>query len=109
MLIQHLIKTRKHYVQFLTTAHESLSLFNLQFKKDNMESNRRLWLKQIGLGVAGLGLANIQPFALPTQGFLKFSPNDLPIKLSSNENPYGPSPLARAAMIESINISNIFG
>jgi histidinol-phosphate aminotransferase len=106
MLIQHLIKTRKHYVQFLTTAHESLSLFNLQFKKDNMESNRRLWLKQIGLGVAGLGLANIQPFALPTQGFLKFSTNDLPIKLSSNENPYGPSPLARAAMIESINISN---
>ena len=71
-----------------------------------MESNRRIWLKQIGLGVAGIGLSSFHPFALPTEGFLKFSPNDLPIKLSSNENPYGPSPLARAAMIESINISN---
>ena len=71
-----------------------------------MESNRRIWLKQIGLGVAGIGLSSFQPFTLPTEGLLKFRPNDLPIKLSSNENPYGPSPLARAAMIESISISN---
>ena len=48
-----------------------------------MESNRRLWLKQIGLGVAGIGLANFQPFALPTQGFAKFSPNDLPYSTES--------------------------
>ena len=75
-------------------------------KKYNMESNRRIWLKQIGLGVAGIGLSSFQPFTLPTEGVLKFRPNDLPIKLSSNENPYGPSPLARAAMIESISISN---
>ena len=75
-------------------------------KKYNMESNRRIWLKQIGLGVAGIGLSSFQPFTLPTEGLLKFRPNDLPIKLSSNENPYGPSPLARAAMIESISISN---
>ena len=75
-------------------------------KKYNMESNRRIWLKQIGLGVAGIGLSSFQPFTLPTEGLLKFRPNDLPIKFSSNENPYGPSPLARAAMIESISISN---
>ena len=74
--------------------------------KYNMESNRRIWLKQIGLGVAGIGLSSFQPFKLPTEGLLKFRLNDLPIKLSSNENPYGPSPLARAAMIESISISN---
>jgi len=71
-----------------------------------MESNRRLWLKQIGLGVAGIGLANFKSFASPTQDFFTISPDNLPIKLSSNENPYGPSPLARTAMIDNINISN---
>jgi len=71
-----------------------------------MESNRRIWLKQIGLGVAGMGLANFKSLASPTQDFYKFSPENLPIKLSSNENPYGPSPLARTAMIDHVNISN---
>jgi histidinol-phosphate aminotransferase len=71
-----------------------------------MESNRRLWLKQIGLGVAGIGLANFKSFASPTQDFFTISPDNLPIKLSSNENPYGPSPLARTAMLDNINISN---
>ena len=71
-----------------------------------MGSNRRLWLKQIGLGLAGIGLANFKSFASPTQDFFKFNPDNLPIKLSSNENPYGPSTLARTAMIDNINISN---
>jgi hypothetical protein len=48
-----------------------------------MESNRRLWLKQIVLGVAGIGLANLQTFALPTQGFSKFSRSDLPYSTES--------------------------
>jgi histidinol-phosphate aminotransferase len=71
-----------------------------------MEPNRRLWLKQIGLGVAGIGLANFKSLASPTQDFFKFNADNLPIKLRSNENPYGPSPMARAAIIDSINISN---
>ena len=71
-----------------------------------MQTNRRKWLKQIGLGVAGIGVARLQTFASPANDLLKYNPNDLPIKLSSNENPYGPSPLARNAMIENINISN---
>ena len=71
-----------------------------------MESNRRLWLKQIGLGVAGIGLANFNSFASPTQDFFKISVDKFPIKLSSNENPYGPSPFARTAMIDNITISN---
>ena len=71
-----------------------------------MKSNRRLLLKQIGLGVAGIGLANFKSFSSPTQDFYKFSADNLPIKLSSNENPYGPSPFARTAMIDNINISN---
>ena len=71
-----------------------------------MESNRRLLLKQIGLGVAGIGLANFNSFASPAQGFFKFGLDNFPIKLSSNENPYGPSPFARTAMIDNLNISN---
>ena len=71
-----------------------------------MKSNRRLLLKQIGLGLAGIGLANFKSFSSPTQNFFKFSADNLPIKLSSNENPYGPSPFARTAMIDNINISN---
>jgi histidinol-phosphate aminotransferase len=71
-----------------------------------MEPNRRRWLKQIGLSVAGVGLANLSPFASPTQVLSNYSGKELPIKLSSNENPYGPSPMARKAMIENIPISN---
>jgi len=71
-----------------------------------MQTNRRHWLKQIGLGVAGIGLANFETFASPKQLILKYSFDDLQIKLRSNENPYGPSLLARNAMVENINISN---
>ena len=71
-----------------------------------MQTNRRFWLKQIGLSVAGIGLANLNTFASAQQGLFEISNDGLPIKLSSNENPYGPSPLARAALVESINISN---
>ncbi len=71
-----------------------------------MQTNRRLWLKQIGLSVAGIGLANLKTFASAQKDLFEVSNDDLPIKLSSNENPYGPSPLARAAMVESINITN---
>ncbi len=71
-----------------------------------MQTNRRFWLRQVGLGVASIGLTNLQSFASPTHDFLKYNLEDLPIKLSSNENPYGPSPLARNAMIENITISN---
>ena len=71
-----------------------------------MESNRRLWLKHVGLGLAGIGLSNLQSFASPANDFFKFSPDNLPIRLSSNENPYGPSPLAWTAMTEAVKNSN---
>ena len=72
-----------------------------------MQMNRRNWLRQIGLVTAGLGVAQFNAFALPTTNLLTFSPtDDNPIRLSSNENPYGPSPLARTAMTNSINNSN---
>jgi histidinol-phosphate aminotransferase len=71
-----------------------------------MQTNRRNWLKQIGLGVTSIGLAQLNIAASPTHDVIKHRLDNPQIRLSSNENPYGPSPLARKAMIENINISN---
>lgn len=72
-----------------------------------MYINRRHWLKKLGVGLSGIGLTNFNTLATITTDF--FEPpleNGSPINLSSNENPYGPSPLAKAAMAKSIAISN---
>jgi histidinol-phosphate aminotransferase len=74
-----------------------------------METNRRLWLKKIGIGVAGIGLSNLNSFASPlvTENLItSFENDDDLIFLRSNENPYGPSPLARKAFADNVNISN---
>lgn len=74
-----------------------------------MATNRRLWLKQIGLGAAGIGLTNIKSYASPILSenvFFESGNNDKTIILRSNENPYGPSPLARKAFANNVNISN---
>lgn len=70
-----------------------------------MATNRRTWLKQSGLALAGLTLLHNRLPALPQYGTLPM-PLDGPIRLSSNENPYGPSPAARKAMAEAIASSN---
>lgn len=74
-----------------------------------MENRRRLWLKQIGLGIAGIGLANVKSYASPviSEDFFDHleNQNNL-IFLRSNENPYGPSPLARKTFLDNANISN---
>lgn len=74
-----------------------------------MATNRRLWLKQIGLGLTGIGLSNINSYASPSFSeniFDDLANNDKTIILRSNENPYGPSPLARKAFADNVNISN---
>lgn len=74
-----------------------------------METNRRLWLKKIGIGVAGIGLSNFNSFASPlvSENLINSLENDANlIFLRSNENPYGPSPLARKTFAENVNISN---
>ena len=74
-----------------------------------MEPNRRLWLKKIGIGVAGIGLTNFNSFASPlvSENLINSFENDGNlIFLRSNENPYGPSPLARKAFVDNANISN---
>ncbi|UUF14770.1 MULTISPECIES: pyridoxal phosphate-dependent aminotransferase [Flavobacterium] len=73
-------------------------------------SNRRNWLKQVGLGTIGLGLTSFETFANPSpENYISLDADKSPILLRSNENPYGPSPLARAAMQKSINSSNRYG
>lgn len=69
-------------------------------------SNRRNWLKQTSLGIVGLGIIPFESFAIPTKEDLIEEKNVSLIRLRSNENPYGPSVLARNAMSDSINVSN---
>ncbi|MCD6012257.1 MAG: aminotransferase [Flavipsychrobacter sp.] len=73
-----------------------------------METTRRKWLTQAGVLFLGAGLAGLRAKASPVIEPVYFlpEPDDGPIRLSSNENPYGPSPMARAAMAESVSISN---
>ncbi|WP_291133024.1 pyridoxal phosphate-dependent aminotransferase [Flavobacterium sp. UBA7682] len=68
--------------------------------------NRRNWLKQTSLGIVGLGIIPFESFAVPTKEDLIEEKNVSLIRLRSNENPYGPSVLARNAMSDSINVSN---
>lgn len=75
-----------------------------------MASNRRHWLRQLGLGLTGMGLASFRTLAAAEQddiGELP-SPTD-PIILRSNENPYGPSPMAKAALARYAQASNRYG
>ena len=73
-----------------------------------MSTNRRLWLKQISLGMGAIGLANFKALASPgKQEFFENIGREIsPVLLGSNENPYGPSPLARKALTDNIAISN---
>lgn len=72
-----------------------------------METNRRNWLKQTSLALVALGTVPLKSFAIPSTAtqLIDIQDNNL-IRLRSNENPYGPSPLARAAMTNSINSTN---
>lgn len=72
-----------------------------------MKINRRNWLGQASLILSGLSTMSLESFTLAKE--LNDSANDAPIQLSSNENPYGPSPFARKAMVENINMSNRYG
>lgn len=74
-------------------------------------NNRRNWLKKVSLGVVGIGFCHLETYASPAVNLEKstFDFDNSAILLRSNENPYGPSPLARAAMTKSINSSNRYG
>jgi histidinol-phosphate aminotransferase len=70
-----------------------------------MENSRRDWFKKTGLAVLGLSLASLEGFALNDSGFPDVT-EGAPIRLSSNENPYGPPVASRTAMVAAVNSSN---
>ncbi|QLG43958.1 pyridoxal phosphate-dependent aminotransferase [Costertonia aggregata] len=75
-----------------------------------METNdRRNWLKQVGLGIAGFGLASMNGYGSETILPEYKNHNNVPILLGSNENPYGPSELAKKAILESLSKNNRYG
>ena len=65
--------------------------------------NRRSWFRQASTAAAGIALAPHALSAAPATSRTRTSAvlrrADAPIRLSSNENPYGPSKAAREAMI----------
>ena len=68
----------------------------------NEPTNRRAWLKQSALALAGLGLS---PALLAGYTNKKYFPPGA-ILLNSNENAYGPSPLARKAIMAAYLTTN---
>lgn len=70
-----------------------------------MAINRRSWLKQISLGAVGLGLSGFRS----DYGMTGLPAPEALIRLVANENPYGPSPMARKAMADAITQSNRYG
>jgi histidinol-phosphate aminotransferase len=71
--------------------------------------NRRGWLKQSTLAFTAIGISPaLFSTALPesTERLLRFRTADKTILLNSNENAYGPSPLARNAILQSYLSSN---
>lgn len=72
-----------------------------------MKFSRRQWLKSAGLISGTTLLTGVQASSLLTKEEVqKFNPRELsfPIRLGSNENPYGPSQKMRTAMVESFEL-----
>lgn len=66
---------------------------------------RRELLKQTALTLAAFTLSR-DLFAAEAEKFIQLPDVDKIIKLSSNENPHGPSPMARKEMMNAVNGSN---
>ena len=73
-----------------------------------MNTTRRNWLKSMGLLSIGLTISPVNAIATPILTPLPpFSPTgNGPIRLCFNENPYGPSPNAIKAIIDTASKSN---
>lgn len=69
-------------------------------------TDRRSWLRQSSLALAGLGLGTRLMASPGNNAWHSAEAGAVPVKLNANENPYGPSPLARKAMAEAIAGAN---
>lgn len=70
---------------------------------------RRTWIRQAALTIGGITLAP-QLWSREQDHFNQtyFDKSSTIIRLNANENPYGPSPLARKAMADAISLSNMY-
>ncbi|MCR9082655.1 MAG: aminotransferase, partial [Cyclobacteriaceae bacterium] len=68
--------------------------------------SRRNWLKKIGLGGGVTLMSGGLLSPLSAEEIKKYNPRPLegPIRLGSNENPYGPSEKMREAMINNFDL-----
>jgi histidinol-phosphate aminotransferase len=71
-----------------------------------MKNSRRDWFKKTGLAALGLSLAPLEGFAINDMTDIPVVAGDGLIRLSSNENPYGPPIASRTAMAAAVNESN---
>lgn len=69
-------------------------------------NSRRTWLKQTSAALAGITVLPFQSFSRSNQAEGALFEDKKLIILRSNENPYGPSALAKKAMLQSITTSN---
>ncbi|MCO6147115.1 histidinol-phosphate transaminase [Flavobacterium sp. NRK1] len=70
-----------------------------------MKNSRRDWFKKAGLAALGLSLAPMEGFAINSINISAVT-GGTKIRLSSNENPYGPPMASRTAMTAAVNESN---
>ena len=74
-----------------------------------METTRRKWLRNVALGTAALSFSRLEAFSRAAGHPTIPDADNLTVRLSSNENPYGPGPMARKAMNEHVTASNRYG
>ena len=73
-----------------------------------MEPNRRNWLKQISLGLAGIALARLKILAAITQPLYKKSPGDIPKQLTKKESNMKLGVFSISLAVKDINASKQF-
>lgn len=73
-----------------------------------MEPNRRNWLKQISLGLAGIALARLKILAAITQPLYKKSPGDIPKQLTKKESNMKLGVFSISLAVNDINASKQF-
>lgn len=82
--------------------------------------SRRSWIRRSALTAAGLGLVGLDKLTahaagqrvyeiLPDWRWENQLPADIDVRLLANENPYGPGPMARQAIVRSARLGNRYG
>jgi histidinol-phosphate aminotransferase len=76
------------------------------FKMNTMSVSRRRFAQLLGAGAAAVVVRPSLSFAKPTQAITTPLTEGCVVRLSANENPYGPSPKALQAMTDSFGLAS---